>query len=295
MNLTHELKNIVTKIKGFQPKAVWVVADHGTEICAKSMVLIDQLARDIDIKKQNLHHYVDYYLKTSAYGLNKSVQAGLEAKKAILIGSPRYCPEWLDIKKKRNLDGAIPPMRKGCRAKILFLIPKKQINTFTDEVVRTIDFISQYNEIDLIINRAARSYPKISSETLNRKNCFDCLISDDYSTSALIHWADIVIHAGTGVIFESFVANKITVLLSYLTCNTLISDEYNAGLNLRTRDDLRNLCNLAVKSVVELKETYVNDHGEQNKKFVADFVCARKNTVPSNVANAFDEICGKFC
>ena len=102
--------------------------------------------------------------------------------------------------------------------------------------------------------------------------------------------ADVVLHAGTGVVFEPFMQDKITVFPRYLTCNTLLSEQYDAGWNLRNRDGLRELCNLTVRSLGEARERYAREHGRANEKFIADFVQGNSDSVAENMARAFERI-----
>ena len=74
--------------------------------------------------------------------------------------------------------------------------------------------------------------------------------------------------------------DKITVLPRYLSSNTLISDKYNAGFNLSNRDELRNLCNTAVKSLENLKRKYRKETNSSNKKFINDYVNGNLKSVP---------------
>ena len=69
----------------------------------------------------------------------------------------------------------------------------------------------------------------------------------------------------------------------YLSCNTLISDKYNAGFNLSNRDELRTLCNAAVDSLDNLKNTYRKKCNLSNKKFIDDFINANSESVPDNI------------
>ena len=129
-------------------------------------------------------------------------------------------------------------------------------------------------------------YPRLPDYVYKRSNINQYLISEQFSTSQLINWSQIVFHVGTGVVFESFMKEKITVFPKYLTCNTLISNKYNAGLNLTNRDDLRNFCNLASKSIENLKKDYSKKFSRSNKRFLSDFVYGNTKSVPDNITKA---------
>ena len=289
----NEARQVVAKIKKINSKAKWMVLPDGTTVVDNKMNIVTHLDKDEKWNKTyDAFRYknVDYFLQTSKRDLKDAIENGLDSKKGFIIGSPRYNKDWLKIKSQLKLDGKDVINTKSFKVKILFLIPKRHINIFSEELVRTIDFISRYKEIDLILSSADFNYPNLPKHIVNRENIRRCLISKDYSTSKLIDWADIVIHAGTGVVFESFNKGKITVLPRYLSCNTLISDQYNAGFNLRNRDDLRKLCNDATRSIDSLKRKYKKNCQVSNKKFIDDFVNANSNSVKKNIEKKLLEI-----
>ena len=84
----------------------------------------------------------------------------------------------------------------------------------------------------------------------------------------------------------NFYERKNNCFSKYLTCNTLISNKYNAGLNLTNRDDLRNFCNLASKSIENLKKDYSKKFSRSNKRFLSDFVYGNTKSVPDNITKA---------
>lgn len=285
---------IASQIKKKNTKAKWVIFPHGTTICDNLMVVESNLDKKEVFKKNEIYNEIDYFLTTSKRDRDDLVLNGLKNDKAIVIGSPRFCKEWKEIKSNLILDGEVVEKNNKYSVKVLFLIPKKHINIFTEELIRTIDFISSYQEIELVLLGYDFNYLKIPRHIKARNNIKHFFISQKYSTSNLIDWADIVLHAGTGVIFESFIREKITVLPRYLSCNTFISDKYDAGLNLSNRDELRTLCNAAVDSLDDLKKTYKQKHNLSNKKFIDDFINANSESVPDNVDKSMSYISDNF-
>ena len=290
----HITLEIVSKIKKQNKRAKCVLLPHGTTICDNQMVSETDLGKSPIVKQHPLYKVIDYSLKTSKRDKNDEVFNGFKDDRSIVIGSPRYCSEWIKIKSNLNLDGAEVRVNGNYNIKVLFLIPKKHINIFSEELIRTIDFISSYEEIELVLLNYNSHFPNMPDYIINKNNISQYLISEKYSTSKLIDWADIIFHAGTGVIFESFMKEKITVLPRYLSCNTLISDKYNAGFNLSNRDELRTLCNAAVASLNNLKNDYREKCELANKKFIDDFVHANSSSVQQNITKTITYIINNF-
>lgn len=275
-----QVLDIVKKIKKLNKKAKWILLPHGTTLCENKMVLTSDLDKNQKIKKNNIHE-VDFSLKTSKYD-TKDISQKCFRKRNYIIGSPRYNKEWLKLKSNLKLDGDKIIIKNKKKIRVLFLLPKMHINIFTEELIRTLDFLSSYKQFEVkTINYY--NYPRLPIEVSSRKNLTSYIISKEFSTSQLIDWAQIVFHAGTGIIFESFLKNKITVFPKYLTCNRLFSEKYNAGYNLRTRDDLRIFCNKALMSIKNLKKNYIKDCFNHNKKFIYDFVSANSKPISYNI------------
>ena len=296
-NSNFEQLEIVSKIKKFNLNAKWISLPHGTAVCDNRMVLETQLEKQLTFPKgeNEVLDKIDYLLLTSQKDKDNKIRIGLtDTKKAIIIGSPIFFQECLQIKKSIKADGKSVKLNSNFKVKILFLVPKKHINIFSEELVRTIDFISSFQEIELILSSYKNHLPKFPKHLAKRENIRKYLVAEEYSSSQLIDWADIIFHAGTGIVFESFMKNKITVLPRYLTCNTLISEKYNAGINLKNRDELRVFCNQAVSSLKDLKAIYNEKYSQSNKNFVDDYVFANSKSVPENIKESLIFISNKF-
>lgn len=294
LHSNNNAQQIVSQIKKINTNAKWMVLPHGTVITDNKMVLDSDLNKTEIITKNKNFEEIDYFFCTSKRDFENAITKGLLSHKGSIIGSPRYCNEWIKIKKELKLDGKDVEIKKIYKVKILFLIPKKHINIFSEELVRTINFLLSFQEFEIILLNYNLNFPKLPKQLLEKPNLRNYLIAKEYSTSKLIDWADVVFHAGTGVIFESFIKKKITVFPRYLTCNTLISDKYSAGYNLRNRDELRNFCNEALISIDELKEKYEKKTEKNNKKYIDDFVYANTKSVSDNIIHELSLAIGKL-
>lgn len=285
---------IISEIKKINKKALSVELTHGTLVCVNKMVIDTHMDKYEKTKKDKIYDQIDYFIKTNTIEIEDAIKEGMNKDKGIAIGFPRYCEEWLKIKDNLKLDGRNIRVGKKNKIKILFFTPKQNVNIFWEELLRTIDFISSYEEFELILVNYNNYFPKIPVFIKKRSNFKSYFIGEKYSSSKLIDWADIIFHVGTDITFESFMKEKITVLPKYLTCNTLASSKYNAGYNLANRDELRNFCNKASKSITILKKDYKRDCSKNNKKFINHFVYNNSKSIPNNINQALLTICKLF-
>ena len=107
-NLIHNediFSNIISKIKKINKKAKWIVLPHGTTICDNKMVHDSHLNKNEKSNKNNSYSKIDYIFKTSRRDYIDAVANGLKKNKGKVIGSPRFCREWLKLKSDLQLDG----------------------------------------------------------------------------------------------------------------------------------------------------------------------------------------------
>jgi len=294
LHKNHKVQKIVSNIQKINSRAKWVVIPHGTHLLVNKMVTDENLDKIQKKNKKNIYNKIDFNLTTSKWDLEEEVSNGVPRKKSFVIGSPRYCKEWLIIKSSLGVDGNNVIKNKKYKVKILFFLPKKFINIFWAEVIRTIDFISSYKEIELILIDYDPYYSKLPKYIKKRSNVKLLSISKEYSTSKVIEWADIVLHVGSSLVFEFLIKEKISVFPRYLTSNTQISERYHAGFNLINRDELRTLCNQAVSSLKNLKKNYNKKCKRANKKYIDDFVNANLPSVPLNIVKILSKVRNSF-
>ena len=97
--------SIISKIKKINKKAKWIVLPHGTTICDNNMVHDSHLNKYEKNNRDNLYNKIDFIYKTSKRDYNDAITKGLKKAKGKVIGSPRFCKEWLKFKLDLRLDG----------------------------------------------------------------------------------------------------------------------------------------------------------------------------------------------
>jgi hypothetical protein len=291
-NLSWSVKNAIDTIRALNPNTQTCLIPHGTIVCDNEMIHDDHVQKESLVSANPLLNYPDQILLTSERDKTESIAASMKPSIGQAIGSPRYCSEWLLAKRAHQIDGPLHP-RTDCKKNILFLLPKPFINIWHEELSRTIHLLASYSDFEIILNGDDPDYPRLPNPDHQYTNLQRFMIGRKYSTSALIEWADAVFHAGTGVIFDSFAKNKITVLPCYITANVLISERYSAGVNLHCRDDLRDFCNRLSRSVEETEKFYSGSNHTGTRKYVNDYIEADESSVGENIAKAIESLISK--
>ena len=156
----------------------------------------------------------------------KRYERFISPEKLKVLGSPRYCQEWMKI-----LPNFIPEFKddkgKG-KLKIVFFLRNMGYPIFWDEVGRTIKLIMQFENIYLIVkhhprnrdakgltNRLLTKYPELK-QNLNNNLKF---MYENVNSSSLLNWADLILDIGTSVTWDALLQNKPVLMIEYLSAN----------------------------------------------------------------------------
>lgn len=146
------------------------------------------------------------------------------------LGSIRFCPEWADLRNSMHE----PYVNERGGLKLAFFLSQPKNNAFWDELHRTIRFLSQYPECTLVIKPHTRNMEFNLPEQHE-----NIIIEEDVPSPALIDWSDAVLVWGSSVAIDAFQKKKIVLYLRYLHANLSMFELFNAGWQIRCRDELK--------------------------------------------------------
>lgn len=162
------------------------------------------------------------------YGFLKGVQAKV-------IGSSRYSDEWMEkIPQIINTQSLKFGQKK--KLKIVFMLSKITYNGFQAEIDRTVEFITKFKDVFLIVK------PHTRYKRLEHKKKDNLFIDNkhEYHSPNLIDWADLIIFEHSCISFHALKKNKPTLYLSSTHANRLMSEDYFTSWEAKCRDDIRN-------------------------------------------------------
>ena len=162
----------------------------------------------------------------------------LDEKKIAVLGSPRFCEEWL-----AKLPEILPPspiVRSDSRLKVVLFLRKANFTTFWEEVAEVVHLIAEFPGTEIIIKPHTRSGWK---QSLTKDKSITQLpnvrIADDDAHSVhLMDWADVIIDLATSVVFEAVRAKKPVLAADYLIAGRSTVAYYLPETELRCRDDV---------------------------------------------------------
>lgn len=179
---------------------------------------------------------VDPYYRDSLEGFFKILDhpSPFQGRERIL-GAIRFTDEWLSVRRtyavKTVPDERMPPMVAG-RRRLLVLPSHRKNNSFWEEYLRTLHFLAQFDEYDIVVKPHTRygdGYDDLPE---------DIRLAPEPDTSALIDWSEIILFWGSSVALEGFQKDRVMVCLDYLNGNRSVFAVLEAGHQCRCRDEL---------------------------------------------------------
>ena len=161
----------------------------------------------------------------------------MDNERVAVLGSPRYCDEWLD--KLETLLPASPLTPRGDSFKLVMFSRKEDFSIFWDEVARAVQIWAAFPKVELIIKShtgGGRRQP-LSRKLDLRKLSNVRFVAGEVHSSHLLDWADAVVDIATSVAFEA-VKRRLPVLAAdYLQASRSTIGLHLPECVLTCRDD----------------------------------------------------------
>jgi hypothetical protein len=237
------VKEIIQKAKdkGFKT----ISLPHGDWPYVNYLIQMEDFNHDVlkTYEPAKIFDYVVVPNKSCAFLYEKYI----EKDRLKILGSPRYCDEWIKI-----IDKIIPkyenPKGDG-KLKIVFFLRNIGYPIFWEMVIRTIKLILQTPNVYLVVKHHPRNtkarkitkklisfYPEIKDKI--GKN-LEFIYGEEHS-GALIRWADLIIDVGTSATWEAVKLRKPVLMPEYLHANYSKIAYYFKNSEIRSRDEMIN-------------------------------------------------------
>lgn len=212
----------------------------------------------------------------------------LDEEKIAVLGSPRFCEEWL-----HKLYEILPPSpieRSDSTLKIVMFLRKANFSTFWEEVAEVVHLIAELPGTEIIIKPHTRGGWK-QSLTKDKliKRLSNVRIADDNAHSAhLMQWADVIIDLATSVIFEAVRAKKPVLAADYLIAGRSTVAHYMPEAELRCRDDVYEKINRFL--IQGCDDFYVEAH---HRQFLQEMLDVPDGRVLAHYVSLLEDPSGK--
>jgi hypothetical protein len=186
-----------------------------------------------DERAYDKYNLFDYIITQNQLRKDRLVDAGVRKEKVYVLGSARYCDEWM-AQNKRILHRVMKAEDKSCKKlKAVFMTTRFAFRIDVDRMLKTFDLLSKINDIEVMVKPHTRTGKEGEFyDALPLKN------SADISSVELCEWADVILVIASSIIVEALVQNKPVLYLKYLHANTTQYEEMGACWTIENESEL---------------------------------------------------------
>ena len=177
----------------------------------------------------------DYIIVTNELRKAILAHAGVAENKISVLGSARYCSEWIEQNRKILPVGLNAVSKESGKLKVVLMPSKPQCRVDVERMINTCRILAELEGVEAMI--------KPHTRTRNQKHVFDNITLPDVShvlTAELCDWADVLINVGSSVITEALMRGKPALYLKYLHPNTTLFEELGACWTIHDETELTN-------------------------------------------------------
>src|SRR5688500_3103480 len=162
----------------------------------------------------------------------------MDNRKLAVLGSPRYCDEWLA--KLAKLMPPSPLIRSNSQLKLVMFLRKSNFSTFWEEVGEVVRIVAGFPGVEMIIKPHTRGgwQQSLTKDVSLRRLPNVRVAGGEVHSIHLMNWADVIIDLATSVVFEAVKAKKPVLAADYLHAGRSALAEYLPEAELRCRDDV---------------------------------------------------------
>jgi hypothetical protein len=161
---------------------------------------------------------------------------GIDRDKIHVLGSARYCREWIEQNRKIIPRKITSNHANGEKLRVVFMTTRPQYRINIERMVKTFDLLSDFGGIEVVIKPHTRTGSE--AKIYERVPLSDV---SELSSVELCEWADVVIIIASSIIIEALTQNKPALYLKYLHENTTEYEELGACWIIHDENELKNV------------------------------------------------------
>jgi len=218
-----------------------IALPHGVFIYTNTLVRTGSTEED----RYDKFNRFDYIITQNELRKEVLVRAGVQRKKIFVMGSVRYCNEWMTQNKTILPRTMKSNTESPGKLKAVFMTTRFAYKIDVERMLKTFDILSKLEGIDMVVKphtrtgREAKVYENIPLSNVS-----------EFSSVELSEWADVVLAIGSSIIIEPLKQGKPVLYLKYLHENTTQYEELGACWTIYDEAELKD----ALLSLVDNKK-----------------------------------------
>jgi hypothetical protein len=231
---------------------------HGVFIYTNNFVRTGSAEED----RYDKFNRFDYIITQNELRKEVLVRAGVQREKIFVLGSARYCNEWMTLNTSilpRTMK--LNPETPG-RLKAVFMTTRFVYRIDVERMLKTFDLLSELEGIEMVV----KPHTRTGKEAKVYENIPLTNVAE-FSSVELCKWADVVLAIGSSIIIEPLKQGKPVLYLKYLHENTTQYEELGACWTIHDEDELKD----ALRSLQD-NRTKVPYTDENVNRFLSEII-----------------------
>jgi hypothetical protein len=235
-----------------------IALPHGVYIYTNQFV---RLGSEEDSRYDKFNRY-DSIVTQNNLRKNVLVASGVDRHKIHVLGSARYCQEWMVQNKKilpRHMNN-----RQGINEKlrVVFMTTRFSYRIDVERMMKTFDLLSEMRDVDVVVKPHTRTGKEaVTYENMPLKNV------SRFSSVELCEWADVMLVIGSSILIETLYQDKPVLYLKYLHDNITQYEELGACWTIKNENELKQALEILIKD-----KSYKPYSSKQVKLFLSEII-----------------------
>jgi hypothetical protein len=176
----------------------------------------------------------DYIITQNALRKEVLTRAGVQRKKIFVLGSARYCNEWMTLNTSILPRTIKTNTEDPSRLRAVFMTTRFAYRIDVERMLKTFDLLSELEGIEM----AVKPHTRMGKEAKAYENIPLTNVAD-FSSVELCEWADVVLAIGSSIIIEPLKQGKPVLYLKYLHENTTQYEEFGSCWTIHDEVELK--------------------------------------------------------
>lgn len=207
-----------------------IALPHGVFIYTNNSVRIDSTGESRHEKFNRFDHVITQNKLRQAV----LTRAGVHKQRISVLGSVRYCKEWMD-RNNLILPRSMPPKTENPdQLKVVFMTTRFAYRIDVNRMIKTFDLLAELKGMEIVVKPHTRSGEEAKVyDHIRLTNVYK------YSSVELCEWADIMLVIGSSILIETLVQRKPVLYLKYLHENITEYEELGACWTINDESELK--------------------------------------------------------
>jgi hypothetical protein len=207
-----------------------IALPHGVFIYTNNFVRIGSDEAD----RYDKFNRFDYIITQNELRKNVLARAGVHAEKIFVMGSARYCNEWMAQNKKILPRTMKKAAENSGRLKAVFMTTRFAYKIDVKRLLNTFDLLAGFEGIEMVV----KPHTRTGNEAKVYENIPLTNVAE-FSSVELCDWADVVLVIGSSILIEPLKQGKPVLYLKYLHENNTQYEEFGACWTIYNEAELK--------------------------------------------------------